>query len=127
MAQTVKRLSVVRETPVLSLGWEDTLEKEMAIHSSTLAWKIPWTESMGSLSLWVSLVAQTVLHQLDTDRPLAKEGGREAGRRSGGDPLTEGALPRGDVSSGWSWEFGQHVSLPALYPVTAASAVAHIY
>lgn len=72
-------------------------------------------------------MAQTVLHQLDTDRPLAKEGGREAGRRSGGDPLTEGALPRGDVSSGWSWEFGQHVSLPALYPVTAASAVAHIY
>ena len=56
MAQTVKRLSTMRETPVRSLGREDLLEKEMAIHSSTVAWKILWTEepgrlqSMGSLS-----------------------------------------------------------------------------
>ena len=52
MAQMVK--PEVRETWVRSLGWEDPLEKEMATHSSTLAWKIPWTEepdglpSMGS-------------------------------------------------------------------------------
>ena len=44
VAQTVKRLSTMREIPVRSLGWEDTLEKEMATHSSTVAWKIPWTE-----------------------------------------------------------------------------------
>ena len=50
----VKRLSAMRETPIRFLGWEDPLEKEMAIHSSTLAWKILWTEepdrlqSMGS-------------------------------------------------------------------------------
>ena len=44
MAQTVKRLSTMRETWVLSLGQEDLLEKEMAIHSSAIAWKIPWTE-----------------------------------------------------------------------------------
>ena len=44
VAQTVKRLSTMSETRVRSLGWEDTLEKEMATHSSTLAWKIPWTE-----------------------------------------------------------------------------------
>ena len=44
MAQTVKRLPAVRETWVRSLGWEDLLEKEMATHSSTLAWKIPWME-----------------------------------------------------------------------------------
>ena len=44
MAQTVKRLPAMRETWVRSLGWEDPLEKEMATHSSTLAWKIPWTE-----------------------------------------------------------------------------------
>ena len=44
MAQTVKRLPAMRETRVRFLGWEDPLEKEMAIHSSTLAWKIPWTE-----------------------------------------------------------------------------------
>ena len=49
MAQTVKRLSTVWETRVLSLAWEDPLEKEMAIHSSTIAWKIPWTEEPGRL------------------------------------------------------------------------------
>ena len=43
VAQMVKRLPAVQETWVLSLGWEDPLEKEMATHSSTLAWKIPWT------------------------------------------------------------------------------------
>ena len=49
VAQTVKRLSTIRETQVRSLGWEDPLEKEMAIHSSTIAWKIPWTEEPGKL------------------------------------------------------------------------------
>ena len=43
VAQTVKCLFAVQETQVRSLGWEDPLEKEMAPHSSTLAWKIPWT------------------------------------------------------------------------------------
>ena len=45
----VKCLSTIRETWVRSLGREDPLEKEMAIHSSTIAWKIPWTEEPGSL------------------------------------------------------------------------------
>ena len=49
MAQTVKSLSTVQETQVQSLGWEDSLEKEMAIHSSSIAWKIPWTEEPGRL------------------------------------------------------------------------------
>ena len=40
----VKRLPTMRETQVQTLGWEDLLEKEMATHSSILAWKIPWTE-----------------------------------------------------------------------------------
>ena len=44
MAQSVKRLPAIRETRVRFLGQEDPLEKEMAIYSSTLAWKIPWTE-----------------------------------------------------------------------------------
>ena len=44
MAQRVKRLPAMQETQVRSLGWEDPLEKEMATHSSTLAWKIPWME-----------------------------------------------------------------------------------
>ena len=45
----VKRLSTMRETQVPSLGREDPLKKEMAIHSSTIAWKIPWTEEPGRL------------------------------------------------------------------------------
>ena len=49
MAQRVKHLPAIRETWVRSLGWEDPLEKEMATHSSTLAWKIPWTEKPGRL------------------------------------------------------------------------------
>ena len=49
MAQTVKRLPTMQETRVRSLGWEDPLEKEMATHSSILAWKIPWTEEPGRL------------------------------------------------------------------------------
>ena len=49
MAQMVKRLPTMRETRVQSLGREDPLEKEMAIHSRTIAWKIPWTEEPGRL------------------------------------------------------------------------------
>ena len=48
VAQMVKRLSTMRETQVQSLGWEDPLEKEMAIHSSTLALKIQWMEELGA-------------------------------------------------------------------------------
>ena len=47
MTQPLKNLPEMLETWVQSLGWEDPLEKEMAIHSSTLAWKIPWTQSTG--------------------------------------------------------------------------------
>ena len=49
MAQTVKRLPTIRETQVQSLGQEDLLEKEMATHSSILAWKILWTVEPGRL------------------------------------------------------------------------------
>ena len=47
VAQTVKLLPTMWETRVRYLGWEDTLKKEMATHSSILAWKIPWTEELG--------------------------------------------------------------------------------
>ena len=59
VAQTVKCLSTMWETPVQSLGQEDPLEKEMAIHSSAIAWKIPWTEEPGRLQ---SMVSQRVGH-----------------------------------------------------------------
>ena len=49
VAQLVKNLPAMWETWVQSLSWEDPLEKEMAIHSSILAWKIPWTEEPGGL------------------------------------------------------------------------------
>ena len=66
VAQTVKRLPAVWETRVRSLGWEDPLEKEMATHSSTLAWKIPWTEEPGSLQSTGSQ-SQTQLKLLSTE------------------------------------------------------------
>ena len=49
MAQTVKNLPAVQKTLVRSLCWGDPLEQEMAIHSSILAWRIPWTEETGGL------------------------------------------------------------------------------
>jgi len=55
----VKCLPAVRETRVQSLSWEDPLEKEMATRSSTLAWKIPWTEEPGRLQ---SMESQRVGH-----------------------------------------------------------------
>ena len=55
----VKRLPTIWETQVQSLGWEDPLEKEMATHSSILAWKIPWMEEPGGLQ---SLGSQRLVH-----------------------------------------------------------------
>ena len=49
MPQMVKNLRAIQETQVQSLGREDSLEKGMAIHSSILAWRIPWTEEPGGL------------------------------------------------------------------------------
>ena len=57
IAQSVKNLPEMQETWVRFLGREDPLEKEMAIHSSTIAWKIPWTEELGQ-----SMGSQRVRH-----------------------------------------------------------------
>ena len=59
VAQTVKHLSAMLETWVRSLGREDPLEKEMATHSSSVAWRIPWTEEPGMLQ---SMGSQRVGH-----------------------------------------------------------------
>ena len=59
MVQVVKHLPAIRETQVQFLGREDPLEKEMATHSSTFAWKIPWTEEPGRLQ---SMGSQRVGH-----------------------------------------------------------------
>ena len=59
MVQAVKNLPVMQETWVQSLGWEDPLEKGMAIHSSILTWRIPWREKLGGLQ---SMGSQRVGH-----------------------------------------------------------------
>ena len=59
MAQMVKNLPAMKETGARCLGQEDPLEKEMATHSSILAWEIPWTEEPGSLQ---SMGSHTVGH-----------------------------------------------------------------
>ena len=65
VAQTVKRLPAMRETRVWFLGREDPLEKEVATHSSILAWRIPWTEEPGSLQ---SMGSQRVWHNRVTEQ-----------------------------------------------------------
>ena len=60
MSQRVKHLPAMQETWVRSLGREDPLGKEMASHSSTLAWKIPWMKELGGLQ---SMGSQTVGHE----------------------------------------------------------------
>ena len=63
----VKNLPAMQETWVRSLGWEDPLEKEMATHSSILAWRIPWTEEPGFPSSSVVKNTPTIHRQGDTD------------------------------------------------------------
>ena len=69
VAQLVKNLPVMWETWVQFLVWEDPLEKEMATHSSILAWRIPWTEQPGGLQ---SLGPPRVGHDLATEQHPAK-------------------------------------------------------
>ena len=64
----VKRLSTFRETQVQALDWEDPLEKEMATHSRTIAWRIPWTEEPGRLQ---SMGSQRVGHDGVTSLSLS--------------------------------------------------------
>ena len=66
MSQTVKNLLAIQETWVLFLGWEDPLQKEMAIHSTILFWRIPWTEEPGELH---SMGSQRARHSLATKPP----------------------------------------------------------
>ena len=68
VAQMIEHLPTMRETQVQSLGWEDPLRKEMATHSSTLAWKIPWTEKPGRLQ---SMGSQRIGHDWATSLSLS--------------------------------------------------------
>ena len=84
VAQMVKHLPAMQETRVGSLGWEDSLEKEMAIHSSILAWRIPWTEEPGRLQ-------SMGLQKLDTTYQL---------NHHHQDPLSMG-FPKQEYWRGW--------------------------
>ena len=66
IAQSVKNMPAMQETQVQFLGWEDPLEKEMATHSSILAWRIPWTEEA-----WQTIIhgIARVRHNLVTKPP----------------------------------------------------------
>ena len=77
----VKRPSVMREMQVQSLDWEDPLEKEMATHSITLAWKIPWAEEPGRLQF---LGSQTAGQDLGTKPPPPQEINTEREGSDGG-------------------------------------------
>ena len=88
MAQMVKNLPAMWETRVRSLGWEDPLEKEMATHSSILAWTIPWTEEPSGLQSTglqrVRLYSTSLSLSLSTGVGISKEGEtRGMGEREG--------------------------------------------
>ena len=71
VAQLVKNLPTMQETWVRFLDWEDPLEKEMATHSSMLAWRIPWTEEPGRLqSMESQRVGQNLVTKQHTPRWL---------------------------------------------------------
>ena len=72
VAQTVKRLPTMWETWVQSPDGEDLLEEEMATHSSTLAWKIPWTEEPGRLQ---AMGSQRVGHDTATSMSMSMSDG----------------------------------------------------
>ena len=84
MTQVVKRLPAMRETQVQSLGWEDPLEKEMATHSSILAWRIPWTEELVGYSPWGRKESDTTeqLHFTFPGSSVSKEPACNAGDMS---------------------------------------------
>ena len=93
VAQLVKILPAVQETWVWSLGWEDPLEKEMATHSSIIAWKISWTEEPGELQ---SMGSQRVGHDWATNTYLLTYLGTNMGFPGGSDGK-ESACNSGDL------------------------------
>ena len=108
VAQTVKRLSRMRETRVRSLGREDPLQKEMATHSSILAWRTPWTEEPGRLQSMGSQqldMAKQLTHHHHHQEPPANAGERSPG---GGQASHSGILALEDPMDRGAWESTVH-------------------
>ena len=99
VAQRLKRLPAMWESWVQSLGWEDPLEKEMAIHSCFLAWRIPWTEEPGGLQ---STRSQRVGHDWATSLSLSR------GIRV---PISQGS-EESWVNKGEIWNSDSDLALP---------------
>ena len=91
----VKRLPTMQETQVQSLGQEDPLEKEMATHSSILAWKIPWTEKPGTLQ---SMGSQRARHKWTISLTLMNSGSN--GKASAYNARDPGSIPGSGRSPG---------------------------
>ena len=131
VAQMVKRLSTMRETWVRALGWEDPQEKEMAIHSSTVAWKISWTEEPGTLQSmgsqrvrddWATelnwTMRETQVRSLSQEDPLEKEMAIHSSTVAWKIPWTEepGTLQSmGSQRVGHDWATSHHTTHTSKY------------
>ena len=121
VAEMVKCLPTMQETRVQSLGWEDLLEKEMATHSSTLAWKIPWMKEPGSL---LSMGSQRVGHNWATSLSLSvvlktcRQSDSSVGKQSAWNAGDLGLIP------GWGRSAREGIGYPLQY--SWASLVAQL-
>ena len=100
----IKNLSVRQETRVRSMGWEDPLEKEMATHSSILAWRIPWTEpgglqSMGSQRVRHSLATKG--QYLSSEHMIVLARWRQRWRKAELDLQNRGGVRKGKAQAPW--------------------------
>ena len=139
VAQRVKRLPAMQETRVWSLGWEDPLEKEIATHSSILAWRIPWTEEPGGLQ---STGSQRVGHDWVISLSLSCKTGDTGWKLSvrrcfkqfeerGGPELKLGCANRKGMASWYLWGFAcpsyftwtRSSSFPYPFKLSASSTV----
>ena len=126
MAQSVTNLPAMQETWVRSLGWEDPLEKEMATHSSILAWRIPWTEEPGGLqSMGSQRVGNDRVTFTFTDR-------RDLGRLQGAGVEGEawrggGSVHRARAGPGGGHTCGRRLPLlPAVLTLFTSSRAFHL-
>ena len=115
MAQMVKRLPAMWETQIRFLGWEDPLEKEMAIHSTTLAWKIPWMEEPDRLqSMGLQRIGQDSATSLSLSLSLGKEDPLEEGISTHSSILAE-KIPRTEEPGGLQSLVSQRVGHDMIY------------
>ena len=130
VAQTVKNLPAMRETQARSLGWEGPLEKEMATHSSTLAWRIPWTEeperlqSMGSQRVRYDWATDTNAMETHCSAGMQSSCSRERPGSPGHSVLGPGFIPGWGISR-LAWPKNKEVNQAALFPWHVFPSIFH--